>query len=215
MKFLEVAEDAGLLVSIGRWLISEACQQLRAWQTKDRAIGPLQVSVNLSSRQLADNGLVSDLRLILQETGLEPSSLQLELSEGVAMADARLSASIFSQLRQLGVGIILDSFGTARSSLSDLRHFPVDSLKIDRSLVGEILTNRAASDIVDLIVTLAHKLNLKVIAEGIETGTQLARLREFGCDCGQGFLFSQPLIADSVQPFLRQHRGREHRVEVP
>src|SRR5271165_4918581 len=168
MKFLEVAEDSGLLVSIGRWLISEACQQLRAWQTKDRAIGPLQVSVNLSSRQLADNALVSDLRRILQETGLEPSSLQLELSEGVAMADARLSTSVFSQLRQLGVGIILDSFGTSRSSLSDLRHFPVDSLKIDRSLVGEILTNRAASDIVDLIVTLAHKLNLKVIAERSE-----------------------------------------------
>jgi len=215
MKFLEVAEDSGLLVSIGRWLISESCQKLRAWQMKDHTTGSLRVSVNLSSRQLADTGLVSDLRRILQETGLDPSSLQLELSESVAMADVRLSASVFSQLRQLGVGIILDSFGTGRSSLSELRDFPVDFLKIDRSLVSEILTNRTTSDIVDLIVTLAHKLNLKVIAEGIETGTQLARLREFGCDCGQGFLFSQPLNTDSVQPFLRQQRGREERVEVP
>jgi len=133
----------------------------------------------------------------------------------VAMADPQLSASVFSQLRQLGVGIILDSFGTGRSSLSELRHFPVDSLKIDRSLVSEMLTNRATSDIVDLIITLAHKLNHKVFAEGIETGLQLARLREFGCDWGQGYLFSQPLNAEQVQPFLKQHRGRENRVEVP
>ena len=215
MKFLEVAEDSGLLVSIGRWLISEACQQLRAWQMQDHAINPLRVSVNLSSRQLAEFGLVTDLRLILQKTGLDPSSLQLELSESVAMADPQLSASVFSQLRQLGVGIILDSFGTGRSSLSELRHFPVDSLKIDRSLVSEMLTNRASSDIVDLIITLAHKLNHKVFAEGIETGLQLARLREFGCDWGQGYLFSQPLNAEQVQPFLKQHRGRENRVEVP
>jgi len=215
MKFLEVAEDSGLLVSIGRWLISEACQQLRAWQMQDHATDPLRVSVNLSSRQLAEFGLVNDLRLILQKTGLDPSSLQLELSESVAMADPQLSASVFSQLRQLGVGIILDSFGTGRSSLSELRHFPVDSLKIDRSLVSEMLTNRATSDIVDLIITLAHKLNHKVFAEGIETGLQLARLREFGCDWGQGYLFSQPLNAEQVQPFLKQHRGRENRVEVP
>jgi PAS domain S-box-containing protein len=211
MKFLEVAEDTGLLVSIGRWLISEACQQLRTWQLKDHDLDAVKISVNLSSRQLADNGLVSDLRLILQETGIPASSVQLELSESVAMADARLSAGVFSQLRQLGAGIILDGFGTGRSSLSELRQFPVDALKIDRSLVGEMLTNRGASDIVELIITLAHKLSLKAIAEGIESGTQLGRLREFGCDFGQGYLFSQPLDAEGAQQFLKAQRARGSR----
>jgi PAS domain S-box-containing protein len=211
MKFLEVAEDTGLLVSIGRWLISEACQQLRTWQMKDHDLDAVKISVNLSSRQLADIGLVSDLRLILQETGIQASAVQLELSESVAMADARLSAGVFSQLRQLGAGIILDGFGMGRSSLSELRQFPVDALKIDRLLVGEIMTNRGASDIVELIITLAHKLNLKAIAEGIETGTQLGRLREFGCDFGQGYLFSQPLDAEGAQQFLKAQRARGSR----
>jgi EAL domain-containing protein (putative c-di-GMP-specific phosphodiesterase class I) len=118
------------------------------------------------------------------------------------MADTRLSANVFSQIQHLGSGIILDGFGMARSSLNDLRLFPVDALKIDRCLVSEILTNRGASDVVALIVTIAHKLNLKAIAEGIETGTQLGRLREFGCDAGQGYLFSQPLNSESAQQFL-------------
>jgi PAS domain S-box-containing protein len=215
MKFLEVAEDTGLLVSIGRWLISEACQQLRTWQMQDRSIDPVRLSVNLSSRQLADAGLVSDLRSILQETCIQPSSLQLELSESVAMADTRLSAGVFSQLRQLGAGIIVDGFGAGRSSLSELRQFPVDALKIDRSLVSEMLTNRGACDIVELIVTLAHKLNLKAIAEGIETALQLGHLREFGCDFGQGYLFSQPLDAESAQQFLRAQRARGNRAGAP
>jgi len=158
---------------------------------------------------------VNDLSLILEETGLDAAALQLELSESVAMTDAHLSAGVFAQLRQLGVGITLDGFGVGQTCLTDLRQFPVDALKIDRSLVGEMLTSRGASDIVDLIVTLAHKLNLRAIAEGIETATQLGRLREFGCDFGQGYLFSQPLNADSVQAFLKQHRGRETRAEVP
>lgn len=210
-KFLEVAEDTGLLVSIGHRLISEACRQLRMWQMKDPAMGPVYVSVNLSSRQLADVGLVSDLRSVLRETGIESSGLQLELSESVAMADARLSARVFSQVRQLGVGIILDGFGTGRSSLSDLRHFPVDALKIDRSLVGEMLANRSACDIVELITTLAHKLDLKAIAEGIETGRQLELLRDMGCDLGQGYLFSRPLEAEAALQFLRQQRANGNR----
>jgi EAL domain-containing protein (putative c-di-GMP-specific phosphodiesterase class I) len=147
------------------------------------------VSVNLSSRQLADSGLVSNLRSVLQETGIESSWLQLELSENVAMADARLTASVLSQVRQIGVGVILDGFGMGRSSLSELRHFRVDALKIDRSLVGELLANHGPCDVVELIVTLAHKLGLKAAAEGIETAKQLERLREMGCDIGQGHLF--------------------------
>ena len=215
MKFLEAAEDSGLLVSMGRRLISEACHELRKWQLQDHAPDLLRVSANLSSRQFSQMGLVTDLRLILQETGIEPSTLQLELSETVAMADSHLTATVFSQLQQLGVGIILDDFGTGRSSLSELRQLPVDALKVDRSLIGEMQTNRAACDTVDLIITLGRKLDLKVIAEGIETGTQLSRLRECGCDFGQGYLFSQPLNAESAHQFLKQQRGRENRVAAP
>jgi PAS domain S-box-containing protein len=210
-KFLEVAEDTGLLVSIGQWLFAEVCQQLHNWQAKNPQMDPVYVSVNLSSRQLADVKLVSNLRQVLQGAGIPSASLQLEVSESVAMADARLTASVLSQLRQIGVGIILDGFGTGQSSLSQLRHFPVDALKIDRSLVGELLANRGPCDIVELIVTLAHKLHLKVVAEGIETAKQLDRLRELGCDLGQGHLFSRPLEADEAQQFLMQQQARGQR----
>jgi diguanylate cyclase (GGDEF)-like protein/PAS domain S-box-containing protein len=208
MKFLEVAEDTGLLVSIGRWLISEICQQLRAWQIKRIAIDRVRISVNLSPSQLADAGLVNDLQSVLKETGIEPSWLQLELRENVAMADTQVSAAALSQLRSLGVGIILDGFGTGRSSLRELRYFPVDALKIDRSLIGEMQTNRGACDIVELIITLAHKLSLKTIAEGIENVPQLESLRRFGCDFGQGYLFSQPLDSMATEQFLKQELAR-------
>jgi diguanylate cyclase (GGDEF)-like protein/PAS domain S-box-containing protein len=207
-KFLEVAEDTGLLVSIGQWLFSEVCQQLRNWQTRSPAMDPAYVSVNLSSRQLADVGLVGNLRMVLQKTGIQSASLQLELSENVAMADVRLTASVLSQVRQLGLGITLDGYGTGQSSLHHLRQFPVDALKIDRSLIGELLASRGPCDTAELIITLAHKLGLKVVAEGIETAKQLERLRELGCDLGQGHLFSLPLEAEEARQFLGQQQAR-------
>jgi PAS domain S-box-containing protein/diguanylate cyclase (GGDEF)-like protein len=214
MKFLGVAEDTGLLVTIGSWLISETCRQLRAWQTKQIAIDPVRISVNLSPSQLADAGLVDDLRSVLKKTGVEPSWLQLELRESVAMANSEQSSVALSQLRSLGAGIVLDGFGTGRSSLSQLRHFPVDALKIDRSLVGEMQTSRGACDIVELIITLAHKLNLKAIAEGIENVPQLESLRRFGCDFGQGYLFSQPLDSTAAEQFLKQQLARANAAGV-
>ena len=210
-KFLEVAEDTGVLIAIGRWLISEVCQHLKAWQQENET--RVRVSVNISSRQLVDVGLIKDLQFTFRKTGIEPSSLQLEFSESVAMADTRLSANVFSQLQQLGTGIILDGFGMSRSSLKDLRLFPVDALKIDRCLVSELLTSRGTSDVVALIVAIAHKLNLKAIAEGIETGTQLGHLQEFGCDAGQGYLFSQPLNSEAAQQFLSHQLVRGNRAQ--
>jgi EAL domain-containing protein (putative c-di-GMP-specific phosphodiesterase class I) len=127
------------------------------------------------------------------------------------MADPELTASVLPQVRQLGVGIILDGFGTGRSSLIQLRRFQVDALKIDRSLVGEMLGNRSVYDIVELIITVAHKLDLKAVAEGIETAKQFERLRELGCDLGQGYLFSRPLEAEAAQQFLQQQRARGNR----
>ncbi len=198
-KFLEAAEDAGLLVSIGQWLLSEVCRQLQHWQAKNPAGDQPFVAVNLSSGQLADRELVSKLRLILRETGIQPACLQLELSEKVAMADARLTASALSQLRQLGVGVVLDDFAAESSSLRQLRNFSLIALKLDRGLVDELLSQRGASDIVELALALAHKLGLKTMAKGVETSKQFERLRDLGCDLGQGLMFSRPLEPDAAQ----------------
>jgi len=206
-KFLECAEDAGLLVSIGQWLFAEVCRQMRSWQSMDSAMGSLYVSVNLSSRQLADSGLVGNLRSVLQETGMQPAGLRLELNESVAMTNASLTANVISQVRQLGVGVILDGFGTGPSSLRQLRQLSVEALKIDRSLVNELPANRGRGDLVELIITLAHKLGVKAVAEGVETANQLERLRELGCDLGQGHLFSRPLEAKAAQQFVGQQRA--------
>ena len=207
-KFLEVAEDTGLLVAIGQWLISEVCNQLSAWRAEDQDRSKLYVSVNLSSRQLTDARLVADLRRILQRTGIDPSSLQLEVSENAALAATQPGSSVVSQLRQLGVAIIIDDFGAGQFSLLQLCQFPVNALKIDHRVVSEMMTSRGAFQTVELIITLAHRLNLQVIAEGIELSSQLTRLRELGCDFGQGYLFSQPLEPELTRQLLNQQRDR-------
>ena len=207
--FIEAAEDTGILVSIGHWLIVEACRQLREWQTDNATSDsanqePMNITVNVSARQFADARLVNDLQDALQETGIDPSHLQLEITETIAAADPKLTVTILSHLKHMGVGVILDDFGTGSTSLRGLRQFPVDSLKIDRSLVREMQSDRATADIVELIITLAHKMSLKAIAEGIETSRQMERLLELGCEFGQGYYFSQPLDAKGAQRFMRQ-----------
>ena len=206
-KFIEAAEDMGLLVSIGKWVIGEACRQMSDWQTRFPASG-LFMTVNISSKQFAHAHLVGDVRTATQETRLDPARLQLEISEGVAMADPKLTSNVLSQLKHLGVRICLDDFGSAYSSLAWLRRFPIDVLKIDRSLIDNLLTDRPSADIVRLIITLARGLNLQVIAEGIEAATGLDVLRKLGCELGQGYLFSQPLEAERAQQMLRQQNVR-------
>ena len=147
---------------------------------------------------------MNDIQDALQQTGVDPSRLQLEMTESVAAADPKLTITVLSHLKHMGIGVILDDFGTGTTSLRGLRQFPVDALKIDRSLVREMQTDRAASDIVELITAMAHKMNLKAIAEGIETARQLERLLELGCEFGQGYYFSQPMEAKAAQQFMRQ-----------
>ncbi len=203
-RFIEAAEDTGILVSIGHWLLLQACRQLRDWEA-DRFSGqPVNITVNVSARQFADARLANDIQDALQQTGVDPSRLQLEMTESVAAADPKLTVTVLSHLRHMGIGVILDDFGTGMTSLRGLRQFPVEALKIDRSLVREMQTDRATSDIVELIITLAHKMNLRVIAEGIETSRQLERVLELGCEFGQGYYFSQPLEAKAAQQFVRQ-----------
>jgi diguanylate cyclase (GGDEF)-like protein/PAS domain S-box-containing protein len=207
-KFIEAAEDSGLLVSTGQWAIREACKQLRAWDDEidleNPARTPVSISVNLSAKQLADARFVSALETTLRETGVDSSRLHLEMTESVAATDSKLTMTVLSNLRRLGVGVVLDDFGTGNSSLSGLRQFPVEALKIDRSLVNGMLVDRGTCDTVELIILLAHKLKLKVIAEGIESAKQFETLREQGCELGQGFFFSPPVEAKAAEQLLRQ-----------
>ena len=203
-KFIDTAEDTGLLVATGQWVILEACRQLRAWETEISAMTDVSMSVNISAKQLADARFVSGLEATLRETGAEPARLRLEMTESVAAADAKLTATVLSHLKQLRVGMILDDFGTGNSSLSGLRQFPVEALKIDRSLINGMLADRSTAETVELIILLAHKLKLKVIAGGIESSKQLDYLHGLGCEMGQGQFFSQPMEAKAAEQLLRQ-----------
>jgi len=203
-RFLEAAEDSGLLVSIGHWLILQVCRQLQEWEVNNSSGQPVNVTVNVSARQFADARLANDLQDALRDTGVNPSRLQLEMTESVASADAKLTITVLSHLKHMGIGVVLDDFGVGSASLRGLWQFPVDALKIDRSLIREMQSDRAAADMVEVFITLAHKMHLKVIAEGIETARQAERLSELGCEFGQGYYFSQPLEAKAALQFMRQ-----------
>ncbi len=202
--FIDAAEDTGLLSAAGHWLILEACKQLQDWTSEHPAIADVTISVNLSAKQFADARFVNELQTAIRETGVEPSRLQLEMTETVAATDPKLTVTVLSYLKHMGIGVILDDFGTGNSSLSGLRRFPVEALKIDRALVSEMLSDRGTCDTVELIILLAHKLKLKIIAEGIETAKHLERLRDFGCDLGQGYFFSPPLEPTAASKLLSE-----------
>jgi diguanylate cyclase (GGDEF)-like protein/PAS domain S-box-containing protein len=211
-KFMAAAEDTGLLVSVGQWVIVEACEQLRVWDnasdgkigTENSPLPPVRVSVNVSARQLADLRFVSDLEATLRQTGIDPTRLHLEMTESVAAADEKLTATVLSHLKQLRVGVILDDFGTGNSSLIGLRQFPIAALKIDRSLIAGMLADHGMLDTVELIILLAHKLKLKAIAEGIESARQVEHLQTLGCDLGQGHFFSASVEAKAAAQLLRE-----------
>lgn len=203
-RFIEAAEDTGVLVSIGHWLMVQACRQLREWEVNDRSGSPMNVTVNVSAGQFADARLVNDVQDALQQTGVDPSRLQLQMTETIASVDPRLTITVLSHLKHFGIGTVLDDFGTGSTPLVGWTQFPIDALKIDRSLIREMQSDRSAADIVELIMILAHKMKLRVIAEGIETVRQLERLIELGCEYGQGYFFSQPMEAKGALMFMRQ-----------
>ena len=206
-KFIEAAEDTGILVSIGHWLMVQACKQLRKWEAEHFSAEPVNITVNVSARQFADARLLNDIQETLRQTGIDPSRLQLEMTESVAAADPKLTVAVLAHLKHMGIGVILDNFGTGATSLRGLREFAVDALKIDRSLVREMQSDLAAGDMVELISTLARKMNLKVIAEGIENARQVERLLAAGCEYGQGYYFSESMEAKAVAQFMRQQVG--------
>jgi diguanylate cyclase (GGDEF)-like protein/PAS domain S-box-containing protein len=208
-KFIAAAEHAGLLASAGQWLILEACRQLRSWIAETPAALQISMSANISAKQLADASFVAELQSALRETGIAASQLYLEMTELVAAADPKMTETILSNLKQLSVGIVLDDFGTGNSSLIALRQFPVESVKIDRSLIKAMLLDRCALETIELIIMLAQTLKLKVIAEGIESAKQLDHLQALGCELGQGYFFSQPVEAKAARQLLsRRNLGR-------
>lgn len=188
-EFLAIAEETGLIVPIGEWVLGEACRRAKEWQGRCPQDPPLAVSVNLSAKQFRREDLAEYVGAVLGECGLDPRALTLEITESTAMEDAGETAEALRKLKAMGVRIEVDDFGTGYSSLSYLRLFPVDYLKVDRSFVFGLGRNPNDEGIVRAVVSLAHTLGLEVVAEGVESGEQLGLLREMGCEMAQGNYF--------------------------
>jgi diguanylate cyclase (GGDEF)-like protein len=199
IEFIPIAEESGLIVPIGRWVLDEACRQASLWYGDGHRIG---MSVNVSGRQLDDDELIEDVRRALQDSGLNPTTLTVEITETTLMRDAEATAKRLHMLKELGVRIAIDDFGTGYSSLAYLRQFPVDALKIDRSFITGIAGSKGSAALIHTLVQLGKTLDIETLAEGIEERSQLETLQREHCDHGQGFLFSRPLDADAVEAFL-------------
>ncbi len=199
-EFVPVAEECGLIRPIGRWVVQEACRQVQAWQ--DDGLPPIPVSVNISAAEFRGKGFLKNIVDILGETRLDPRLLELEVTESVLMAHAETTRSVLQSLKMLGVRLAIDDFGTGWSSLSYLRLFQVDALKIDKSFVQEITSRSSAAPIVSAVISMGKSLKHRVVAEGIETGDQLAFLRAEKCTEGQGYYFSVPLAAQRFAEVL-------------
>ena len=200
--FIPLAEDTGLIVPIGQWILKRACQQLARWQWQSPANRHLFMSVNLSSKQISQPDLVDVIRETLEETNVEPRHIKLEITESAVMDNAEMAVRLLQRLQALGVGLSIDDFGTGYSSLGYLHRFPVNTLKIDRSFVGRIGEQTENSEIVRTIISLAENMGMEVVAEGVETLSQLSHLRGLKCQYGQGYLFSRPVDAESVTSWI-------------
>jgi diguanylate cyclase (GGDEF)-like protein len=210
-RFIPLAEETGLIVSIGEWVLREACRQTRAWL--DAGLDPGVVSVNLSPRQFRQEGLVRTVSRILEETGVNPAQLEMELTESMVVGNVDAAIAVLQGLKQLGVTLSVDDFGTGYSSLSYLKDLPIDTLKIDRSFVRDIGSGAEADDgvLAQAIISLGHALHLKVIAEGVETDAQMRFLRRHGCDEVQGFFYGEPVPPEGHAKLLERARRKVKR----
>ena len=201
-EFIGVAEETGLIVPIGWWVLDEACRWMASWRNQFETAPPLVVSVNLSGKQFLQSGLVEQVERRLREAGLESRFLKLEITESTIMSDPESAAAILGRLRAMGVRISIDDFGTGYSSLSYLQRFPIDTLKIDRSFVQNLVTEQKETEIVRAIVTLAQTLQMDVVAEGVETLVQRDHLQKLGCENGQGYYYSQSMNASMAEEMV-------------
>ena len=204
--FIPVADETGIILSINRQLLFEACHQVLSWQTLFPSNPPLSLSVNISPKQFVQPDLASQIGQLLRESGMDPRCVDLEITETIAMADAEKSVNVLSELKALGVGLDIDDFGTGYSSLSRLQAFRVDTLKIDRVFVSRMDGDTETLEIVRLIIMLAHHMGLKVVAEGVETRAQVDLLKDLGCERAQGYFFSKPVDPATIQQLLTANR---------
>jgi len=203
-SFVGVAEETGLIIPIGKWVLEQACRQIAEWQrSHDRK---LSISVNLSAKQLMHPSLTGTVEEILLETGLDPKQLKLEVTESTVMEHSERSMAVLKELDQIGILLSTDDFGTGYSSLSYLQRFPFDRMKIDRSFVDKLGSDKKSDAIVKTILMLGNNLGLEVVAEGVETAAQLELLQTLGCRLGQGYLFSRPITAEEAAKLLLERQ---------
>jgi diguanylate cyclase (GGDEF)-like protein/PAS domain S-box-containing protein len=208
-EFIPVAEESDLIIHLGRWVLKEACRQMAEWQTRFAFDPPLAISVNISARHLNDAGLVQDVARVLSETGLDPKCLKLEVTEGAIMQNPEVALATLKQLQLMKIGLEIDDFGTGYSSLSYLQRLPFDTVKIDRSFVKELGINAESSEIIRTIVELARSLDMRVVAEGVETEDQLQKLTALGCEYVQGYYFAKPVSAKITQDLMLEREEIE------
>jgi EAL domain-containing protein (putative c-di-GMP-specific phosphodiesterase class I) len=202
-EFIPLAEESGLIVPLGRWVLNQACRQMREWLTRYPS-SPLVMAVNLSGRQLDDPRLIADVRAALAQHQIEPERLKLEITESVAIADTPATRRVLRELKDLGVQLAIDDFGSGNSALRYLQHFPIDTLKIDRSFVEGLGTDPRSLGLLRGIVAFAKNIGMSVTGEGVETSDQSDCLRSLGCDRAQGFLFARPSPADTIDSLLAE-----------
>jgi EAL domain-containing protein (putative c-di-GMP-specific phosphodiesterase class I) len=200
--FIPLAEDTGLVIPLGKWVLREACQQLRSWQLKLPVTASLTMSVNVSVRQLAHETIVRDVRDAIEDAALDPSTVTLEITETSLMHDTEVARQRLEELSRIGVSLAVDDFGTGYSSLQYVQRFPIDIIKIDRSFVVGLGTNPGDGAVVQSMIELSQRLGVHTVAEGIDRPEQVTLLQSLGADLGQGYLFSQPLPADKIDALI-------------
>jgi EAL domain-containing protein (putative c-di-GMP-specific phosphodiesterase class I) len=200
-KFIPIAEETGLIIPIGEWVLETACKQLKAWEQE--GLTGIEISVNLSACQFYDPHLVSSVKRIIQETGIHAASLELEITESMTM-DMNTASKIIRELKDLGVKISLDDFGTGYSTYNYLKHFPIDYLKVDKTFINDIERNNQSINIVKAFLLTAKAIGFKVVAEGVETKEQLDLLEQLECDEVQGYYITKPLPSDEITQFMKK-----------
>ena len=203
MQFIPVAEETGLIIPIGLWVMKTACEQNVAWQRE--GLPPVCMAVNLSLRQLTDDNLIDDIRTALHDSGMAPNLLELEITESMVMHNPARMISILAKIKSLGVRLAIDDFGGGYSSLAQIKHFPIDTLKVDRSFIRNIPQDAEDKAITEAIIAMGKTLSLTVVAEGVETEDQMNFLKDHSCDEMQGYHFSKPIAPEQFADLLRKH----------